>query len=51
MRVADPASVADAVEEFEDVDGDFASATNLVAQWGGAGARDGAAEISDRLGR
>ena len=36
MRFPNAPSVADAVEEFEDVDGDFAPTTDLVAQRGGA---------------
>ena len=36
MVVAHAASVADAIEEFEDVDRHFAAATDLVAQGGGA---------------
>jgi hypothetical protein len=38
VRVAHAASVADAVEEFENVDGDFAAAADFVAQRRGAGA-------------
>ena len=37
MRFPNAPSVADAVEEFENVDGDFAPAADFVAQRGGAG--------------
>ena len=47
MGVAHTASVADAVKEFEDMDGDFSPAADLVAQWRGAGAAIRVIEVGD----
>ena len=47
MRVAYASSVTDAIEKFEDMDGNLAPATDLVAQIGGSGHTFIPAEFGD----